>query len=42
MPFNEIIPVYTENHNKPWKKNSGLLFIKADGTYIYNMALKGS
>jgi hypothetical protein len=39
MLFNEIIPVYTENHTKPQTQNVGLLVIKAAGTDSYHSAV---
>jgi hypothetical protein len=41
MLFEEIIPVYTENHNNPKIQNAVFLIVKEDGTYSYHSVLKG-
>jgi hypothetical protein len=41
MLFEEIIPVYSENHTKPTIQNEELLVVEAGETYSYHWALKG-
>jgi hypothetical protein len=39
--FKEIIAVYSKKLASPYTKNVGLLIMKADGIYIYRLALRG-
>jgi hypothetical protein len=41
MLFNEIIAVYTDNHDNVQIQSTKLLIINADGRYSCHSALKG-
>jgi hypothetical protein len=41
MLFNEIIPVYSENHTKPINTKYELLIVAAGGIYVYCWTLQG-